>query len=160
MLVLWCPIFCVLLERAQPRKCGYKSLKILEQLASALWICCGELWQWRYMAAKKAWKVRCRAIGSVGRASWYWQESLVLGIGIAPVLAPPPVTHLLSGTVQDGTWTRTHRCVQDSWHGWKQEFVTFIIWREKAFLHLLRWPPSAWDMWEGNHQFYRTTPRT
>ena len=52
------------------------------------------------------------------RASWYWYESLVqgmvLGIGMAAVLAPPPVTHLLSGTVQDGTWTRTHRCAQDS----------------------------------------------
>ena len=46
--------------------------------------------------------------------TWYRQESLVLGIGMAAVLAPPPVTHLLSGTVQDGTWTRTHRCVQDS----------------------------------------------
>ena len=60
---------------------------------------------------------KCGQQGSYCRASWYccWQESVVQGmvvlgsIGMAAVLAPPPVTHkLLSGTVENGAWTRTH----------------------------------------------------
>ena len=59
--------------------------------------------------------------------TWYWQESLVLGIGMAAVLAPPPVTaKLLSGTVEDWRWTRTHRCGRARWRRGKKTRELFI----------------------------------
>ena len=59
--------------------------------------------------------------------TWYRQESLVLGIGMAAVLAPPPVTaKLLSGTVEDWRWTRTHRCGRARWRRGKETRELFI----------------------------------
>ena len=66
--------------------------------------------------------------------TWYRQESLVLGIGMAAVLAPPPVTaKLLSGTVEDWRWTRTHRCVRARRRRGKETRELFI-WGEQNSL--------------------------
>ena len=60
--------------------------------------------------------------------TWYRQESLVLGIGMAAVLAPPPVTaKLLSGTVEDWRWPRTHRCGRARWRWGKENKRTFHL---------------------------------
>ena len=71
--------------------------------------------------------------------TWYRQESLVLGIGMAAVLAPPPVTaKLLSGTVEDWRWTRTHRCVRARWRWGKENKRTFHLGGNKTLWHPLK----------------------
>ena len=71
--------------------------------------------------------------------TWYRQESLVLGIGMAAVLAPPPVTaKLLSGTVEDWRWTRTHRCVCGRWRRGKEDKRTFHLGGNKTLWHPLQ----------------------